>query len=276
MDNEFQTTFIPKKPLAEQRTPTASSAGSKRNAKPLGIFSVVSVMLLIVAVVLAVGAFAYQRFLSTRITSLRTSLERAEKAFEPSLIVELQSLDTRLQTAESLLASHVAISPVFRLIEDATLPNVQYDSFDYSFEEGVAKVSMTGIAENYRTVAEQSLVLGENRFITDHIFSNFTLNTREQVVFDLDLVVSPELVLFEKSLGELPSQSADTSTDELFQRLNESQNMGDTETVGIPSLDPSTVLSVEGATDVDEEDTPIFESENLGESTNVPVTSSVN
>jgi hypothetical protein len=239
MDKEFQTTFIPKKSLTEESLPAQSSL-QKRGVQPIGIFSAIAMVLFFVGIAASGGAFAYEKYLDNRIVTLRQSLEKAEKAFEPSLIIELQKLDTRLRTAEILLSRHISVSPVFRLIEDATLQSVQYDSFEYVFEGGKADVSMTGIAQNYRTVAEQSLVLGDNRFIDNHIFSNFTLNNKARVVFNLGLSVSPDLVLFEKSLGKVP---ANTSEEVVL----DAPSIADTgvivpgienQEIGIPSLDP--------------------------------------
>lgn len=238
MDKEFQTTFIPKKPLMEEPQKRA------RASRPLGIFSAVAIFIFIIAVIASGAVFAYERFLNNRLVTLKGSLELAEKSFEPSLIVALQSLDTRLRVAETLLNGHVAVSPVFRVIEDTTLQSIQYESFEYIFEGGQARVKMSGIARQYQTIAEQSLLFGENRFITNHIFSNFSLTSTGRVSFDLELIVSPELVLFVRSLGEVPTAipletlPPSTITETPVETSEDAQSE-----IGIPSLDPNAASS---------------------------------
>lgn len=215
MDKEFQTTFIPKKPLAEERVKKAPAS------KPLGIFSMVATLIFVVTLLIAGGLFLFERFVAQQIVVSQESLERAEKAFEPALIIELQKLDTRLRVADTLLASHIATSPIFRILEDATLKSIQYNNFNYIFEGGQAKVTMEGLARRYQTIAEQSLLFGQDRFITDHIFSEFTLTDQGRVSFNLTLTISPELIYFERSLGEIPS-TADAAFQEALQNaLNE-------------------------------------------------------
>lgn len=239
MDKEFQTTFIPKKNLS-QEAPQARQA-SPRGAV-LGIFPIIAAIIFFLGVVAAGGAFAYELLLERRIESMRESLTRSQGAFEPSLIVELRQLDRRLNVANDLLRSHVAVSPVFRVIENVTLQSVKYDTFDYVFTEGRAEISMNGIARDYKTVAEQSQVLGRNQFANDHIFSNFSLNNQGNVQFNLDLTMGSDLVLFENSLGRVPSASEQetpaASLNEFFSSDTIADPIVDDQSVGIPSLDP--------------------------------------
>lgn len=203
MDNEFQTTFIPKKPLAEERV---KSSAAKR---PLGIFTMLATLIFVITLLVFGGFFLYERSLSTQIESSRESLKRAEAAFEPSLIVELQELDTRLRTANTLLSQHISVSPIFKILENNTLKSVQYNDLAYTFEGEKGTLEMTGIARRYQAIAEQSVLFGENRFISDHIFSDFSLTEEGLVSFSVVLTISPELVYFERSLGEVDEETVD-------------------------------------------------------------------
>lgn len=215
MDKEFQTTFIPKKPLAEQKV-------SARNVtkKPVGIFTLVATIIFIITLLGAGGVLFFERYVQQQIAEAQASLERAEKAFEPSLIIELQELDTRLQTADELLTEHIAVSPIFRILENLTLKSVEYTTFQYDIEGQIGNIKLTGLARRYQTIAEQSLLFGQSRFIEEHIFSDFTLNEEGRVTFNLSLTISPELLLFTRSLGEVPSEDEPTINDAVNNALN--------------------------------------------------------
>jgi hypothetical protein len=246
MDKEFQTTFIPKKSMTE------SSAAPQKRSRPLGIFSAIAILLFIIAVVSALVVFGYDRVIRSRVATLRASLETAEKQFEPNFIVTLQKLDARLRVSEDLLNQHVAVSPIFKVLENTALQGVQYDNFSYEVQpNGSALLEMSGLARRYQTIAEQSDLLGANRFVTDHIFSNFTLTNTGRVAFNLELTMSPELVFFARSLGEIPATNTIQVQTPTTQDVDTDTTSGvdlDTDSdidtsLGIPSLDPSTSSS---------------------------------
>ncbi|MBP6925782.1 MAG: hypothetical protein KBC22_01845 [Candidatus Pacebacteria bacterium] len=197
MDNDFQTTFIPKKPIGEQMAPQPA----KRANPSVGIFTMLATLLFVVAIIAAGGIYFYERLLAGNIDAMKTSLAAAEGRIEQSFIVELQDLDKRLRNSNQLLAQHLALSPFFRYIEEATLKSVQYDSFDFSFEEGRPVATITGRARQYRSIAEQSIIFGESTLVENHVFSNFTLTQQGQVSFNLKLIPANDLIYFEKSLG---------------------------------------------------------------------------
>lgn len=242
MDKEFQTTFIPKKNLTQE---APQSPQSKARGAALGIFPILAGIAFFIGIVAAGGAFTYELLLERRIETMRESLARSRGAFEPSLIVELRELDRRLSVANNLLRSHISVSPVFRVIEEVTLQSVKYDSFSYTFQDSHAAIEMNGIARDYKTVAEQSQILGRNQFASDHIFSNFTLNNQGNVQFNLGITVGPELVLFENSLGRAPQNTMRPESHSAINEFLSSQatdgadgTLDESEPVGIPSLEP--------------------------------------
>lgn len=206
MDQEFQTTFIPKKPLAEERKKTAPVK------KPLGIFNMLATLIFVITLLIVGGVFVYERFMAGQIEASAESLRRAEAAFETSLVEELQTLDTRLKAAETLLSQHIAISPVFRILENDTLKSVQYEDFTYVIEGDRGLIEMTGLARSYQAIAEQSVLFGENRFVEDHIFSDFSLTDEGLVSFGVVLTLGPDLLYFEESLGQVTNEFGNTTS----------------------------------------------------------------
>ena len=56
---------------------------------------------------------------------------------------------------------------------------------------------MSGEARSYRTLALQSDVFGESKLIKNPIFSNLSLSTTGDIVFDLSFDVDRSLIMYE-------------------------------------------------------------------------------
>ncbi len=195
MDQEFQTSFIPKKTLSQK--PERSSGGS------FGLINVVAFIIMIISLLVAGGAYLYRDNLSKKVEEMKVSLGRAQNIFEPELLTELETLDRRIDAADQILSKHIAVSPIFKVLEEITLPTVRYIDFTYEVDEvnpDVVHVSMTGEAVSYDAITLQADLFSKNRFIRNPIFSNFSLNKTGGVEFDLMFDVSKSLVNFEQTV----------------------------------------------------------------------------
>lgn len=196
MDQEFQTSFIPKKTLSPE-TPSVSRGSS------FGLVNVVAFIIMIVSLLVAGGAYLYRDTLSQRVNEMKLSLERAQNIFEPEFLQELQTFDKRIQAAEKILENHIAVSPIFEVLQEITLPTVRYIDFTYEIDAlnpNVVHVSMSGEAVSYDAVTLQADLFSKNRFIRNPIFSNFSLARTGNVEFDLMFDVSRSLVNFEQKI----------------------------------------------------------------------------
>jgi hypothetical protein len=236
MDKEFQTSFVPKKKIVEREPRVHSGSFS-------GMANTFALLVFIVSLLGAGGTYLYRSSLQNNIAQYKDSLTRAEAAFEPSLITTLQSLDKRMIAANSILSSHIAVSPIFALLGDLTLPTVRYSDFSYEFDqdnENLVDIKITGQAKGYNYIALQSDLFGQNKFIKNPIFSNFTLDQLGNVDFDLTFSVDKSLVVYEsflereQSLNESGFPNA-SSTDETTSSSSASTVASSTDTVIIPN-----------------------------------------
>lgn len=204
MDKEFQTSFIPKKPILEKETARMPSGGG-------GLVNLIALVIFIASVLAAGGSYFYRASVEARVAEYKESLQRARNAFEPSLITELQTLDKRMRAATDILSTHIAVSPIFELLGDITLPTVRYSDFSYEFNpenRHLVDIKLTGEAKGYNFIALQADLFGDNAFIKNPIFSDFTLDQQGNVDFTLTFSVDRSLVLYESflergaSLGE--------------------------------------------------------------------------
>jgi len=198
MDTNFQTSFIPKKPLAEERV--VAPRGTS-------LLMFIATLIFFGALASAGGMYFYTANLKKSISSSNASLAAARNAFEPSLITTLQTLNRRMTNANLLLSKHVAVSPIFEALELNTLKSVQFTKFSYLTPADLSApitVKMSGVALDYSTIALQSDQLATNKDIHNPIFSNLVLNPQTgTVAFDLTFTVSPDLVKFANHIDEI-------------------------------------------------------------------------
>ena len=194
MEQNFQTSFIPKKPMIEERA-TAS--------RPVSLFTIISIFVFFTVVLATGGLYFYNSLLEKNITQMEADLNLAKNRFEPEKIVQLQVLDRRLVASSEILAKHISITPIFQALQSITLKTVAYNKFSYEYDgspNSKIGVKMSGVARGYQSVALQSDLFGENKYFIDPIFSNLALDDKGNVLFDLNFSVDPNLVDYKKTL----------------------------------------------------------------------------
>lgn len=207
MDKEFKTTFIPKKNLSESTPQIKKSKGKS-------IIGFLAFLLFITALVSSVGVYIYKVRVATVMNSRNESIKKAGKAFEPTAILALKKLDIRLQAATELLDQHIALSDFFTSFGESTLPTIAFNDFTFSYsDEGVPEMNMTGNAKTYLAIAQQSELYEKNRYIENHIFSNFSLDDTGLIAFTLDFTLNQELLLFGRTTA---NTQIDTNVDDVI------------------------------------------------------------
>ena len=207
MDQNFQTSFIPKRPLAEDRT---------ERPQTVSIFLFLSSIILVASLVGAGFVYFYNTSLTNQVTQMQGDLKKAESAFEGDFIEELQTMDRRINAATEVLSNHIVVSPIFATLQQTTLKSVQYTKFGYTITgSGPAAevdIQMSGIAASYTAVALESDALTQNKYMKDPIFSNLTLDDKGNVLFDLTFSVDPTFVLYGEALARASGTSADNNS----------------------------------------------------------------
>ena len=194
MDQNFQTSFIPKKPIIEERT---------SSAQPVGIFFIASLIILFIVLLGTGGVYFYKLAVTKNFNSLQTSLQLTQNSFEPSELNQLQVLDKRLKASTEILDNHISITPVFDALQQVTMHTVRFTKFSYDLgasSSGNVDIKLSGVAIGYRSVALQSDLLSANKNFINPVFSNLTLDNSGNVVFDLEFSVPASFVNYKQSL----------------------------------------------------------------------------
>lgn len=194
MDQNISTSFIPKRSLIVSKRRT-------NDHKSIGLALLLSLIIFLGTISIAVSEFLYHQFLLKSIERKSENLSKARGGFEPNVIQEMRRLDTRMRSASELLSNHKAVSSFFDLLEAATIVSMQFENFNYQIDDmGQIKVAMKGKAPSFGTVALQSEIFGENKFIQNSIFSNLNLDEKGNVGFDFTATIDPKLVLYENTI----------------------------------------------------------------------------
>ncbi len=194
MEQSFQTSFIPKKPMVEKPEVISSR---------VSFFTLISLFLFF-AVGLATGVvYFYEKTLEKKIKLMDANLTLAKNRFEPEKIVQLQSLDKRLQASTDILSQHVSVLPVFKALSQITEKNIRYTKFNYEYSNDKIKsinVKLSGVATGYKAIALQSNLFSQNKYFIDTSFSNLSLDDKGNVVFDLQFKVDPNFVDYRQNI----------------------------------------------------------------------------
>jgi len=197
MEPNFQTSFIPKKPMVEERDAPVRS---------INIFTIIAIFVLFAVILTTGGFYLWRKSIKDNIMQKESELNLARGRFEQKKIEELQLLDKRLRASTEILSRHVSITPVFEALSALTMKTVRFNQFSYDLgTEKDAKVSikMSGVAVGYRSVALQSDLFGtkdEGKSFIDPVFSNLKLDDKGNVLFDLEFLVDPGFVNYKQTI----------------------------------------------------------------------------
>jgi hypothetical protein len=195
MDNSFQTSFIPKKPIV-------SEVGHKTR-QSVSLFSLIAIIIIIIVILSSVGLFLYKSYLTKEKDLLSSSLSKISDSFDVETIKELKLYDSRMTSSKQILSSHIALSPLFKRIEELTIPQIQYTKFEHKTDTAGFSVNMSGVARDYSSIALQADVFNNDKknHFKNIIFSNLTrTTTSNRVNFDVEFTVDPALLSYETSI----------------------------------------------------------------------------
>lgn len=205
MDQNFQTSFIPKKPMINE--PISVSR------PPVGLLTIIAVFIFFSLVIGTGALYFYNDYLKKDIIKMENDLSLARNRFEPSKIIQLQVLDKRLSASNEILSKHIAISPIFKTLQDITMKTISYTKFSYDFSNSKSSkivVKMNGIAMGYRSIALQSDLFSKNKYLIDPVFSNLSLDDKGNVLFELEFSVDPNFVDYKKVLETVNTDPSDS------------------------------------------------------------------
>lgn len=188
MDNNFKTSFIPKKPVVTDERPTNPG---------VSIFTLISVLLLVISLGFAFLAFFYQKSSAQKLVDDKIALAKSKEAFVPGTIEELIRLDSRIEVGKELLNKHTIMSPIFSMLEKKTINTIQFRRFSVSYGEGGAfLIDLSGVAPKFDQIAQQSDEFSKSDDLRDIVFSNLSVGVDGRVSFSVKARVLPSILSY--------------------------------------------------------------------------------
>ena len=188
--------FVPDNPVA-----SPSSGNSSGGGKVGGIADVamlVSIVLLASSLAIATGVFLYGRLVDAQLNRAKTSLDRVRNNFDKNTIETLKLLSKRMVAGNDVLSKHIAVSEVFKALENLTLKSVQFEEFKFERAgKDELKIHLSGRALTVNAVAAQSKAFATNQDkFQNVIFSNLGFEKDGTVSFDVVADVNPDFINF--------------------------------------------------------------------------------
>lgn len=207
MQEPVKTSFIPKASLAVEHERHPKGADS------FALVNIVTIAILLIVLAAAGAIFLLTSYTTQSIKDKKEALVRAREAFQPATISYLSRLDTRIETATSLLGNHTALSRVFDDLETRTLATVRFNNFAFdSTAAGQITLTMDGTAQSFNAVAQESVQLSKSSIIKDPIFSGVNINALGAVNFTLSAVIDTGALRYQPSIPGSASTTPPTLT----------------------------------------------------------------
>lgn len=192
METNITSSFIP--------TDATNFASRKQNVALYDVMLMLASILLVASGALAVAVFLYSQYLTADMQSKKAQVERAQKAFEPSLMLDITRLDDRMHAADILLQNHVASSAFFSFLEASTLQTVSFKTLQFELIDlQKASLKMTGVAQSVNSIALQADLFTKGGALSSPLFSNIA-RQEDGVHFDLVATINPETIKYVRTL----------------------------------------------------------------------------
>lgn len=135
------------------------------------VFSLLSTVILVCALVGTIGLFFYKSHLEKQLTSAQESLNNLSDSTSERKMHEIEVYDRKLNVAHRLLNNHIAATRLFDTLENSTKQTVRYKSLEYLYDPGFeAEVTLRGDTKELESVALQKM-----QFFKDTTFSDFVV-----------------------------------------------------------------------------------------------------
>lgn len=194
------TSFVPRSTSVERRRISTDLGG---------LFSYLSYAILGIVFILSIGVFFYGRILAVNKSAKDELLAKAESSIDAATIRSFVQLRDRLNSSQTLLANHVALSGFFTALETLLPSTVRFSTLHITVDaSGATKVEGTGVSKSFNALSVASGAFATDGRIKDVIFSKMSINKDSTISFGFSATLDPKLVTFLPEGAEPgPSQS---------------------------------------------------------------------
>jgi hypothetical protein len=193
MENKFQTSFIPKISLDD--------VGRVKIKTPHNLFSIIAFIMITISLLGSGGVFVYTYIINNKVKVAKEQVIAKEKQFNYGAVEDIVRVDKQLKAGDTLLNNHTAVSKLFGVLQDATLKNLRFTSFDFTYLSSTkVALSMKGQARTFGAVARQvelfAFASSTKQYFKDPLFSDLNLDEKGNVMFSFITTIDPRLITY--------------------------------------------------------------------------------
>lgn len=198
--------YIPRSSITSPSTPGAIPKLVKQK-HTFRVFGFLATVLIIGALLSVVATYLYTVVSEQRLESAKEELRNISSNDTQSDIAELEAFDHRLNTAQQLIANHIAPSKLFTGLEEATKGTVQFISFTYSYDPGFqALLELTGGTDQLTSVALQKGEFAGGSVFTEFVVSQINTDVSSEDEAGAEVATLDHSVVFSLK-GELEKKT---------------------------------------------------------------------
>lgn len=196
MQPNFQTSFIPKKPVG-------GDVEKISVVHDTDIFTLAATIVFIVTALLYGGLYFYKNLLVNQIAEANKQLEDARSAILPEKIKELLDANSRINTASILLEKHLVNSRMLALLGDLSVKKLKFNDLNYSNKTGSPTIKINGEVQTYNALAKQQQIFTESEYVKNPTFSNIALDANGNIKFQFTSTIESGLLSYKKTIESL-------------------------------------------------------------------------
>lgn len=187
MAQQINASFIPKKEV-RARAPRVRSVGAN-------LFLLIGVIVFLTALLASLGVFLWGEQLDAQNSRSLQSLTDSREDFAIATIQEFIEVNSRLESAESILDNHINVTEIFDILEQDTLQDIYLSNFSFDTQGSEVVISARGYAPTYAHVALQADQYSANNLINDLILSGVNQAREGGIQFDLNFSLERDILI---------------------------------------------------------------------------------
>ncbi len=229
---QFQTSFIPKKPLVTENPGTPTR-------EPVSIFLILSILVFLCAVGSVAGVYVWEKTVRAQQESYKQVLAENRKSFGEEQLELFQRLNTKINLAQDYLKNHLTPRALFNILSAVTLENIRYTGFNFTPPEKKGDpilITMSGQGASFQAVAYQSDVLGRQAGIKNPILADFAVDDKGFVSFSFAGQIDSSDILYRSRFGASDAQNSNSVQTNSPTTNNSAPNMPATTTSMAPRV----------------------------------------
>lgn len=191
METKFQSSFIPRGPMAP-----VSAATFQRNNKKGGLFGFLAFLIFTLSLIITVGVYAYEKYQVSHIAKMGQELEAARQSLEADALNQVMRLNSRIESAQKIVDSHTAMSPLYDFLEANTVKSVRFTDFKYEDTAEGIKVKLGGDARGYSALALQAQLFNKTKYVRNPVFTDLHLDEKGNVKFSFTADIDKALISY--------------------------------------------------------------------------------